>query len=286
MKTLSLSAGPVAGSALALCLLSTAVTPAAADTNLEAHWRFNQVSGPIIDSYVPKHGEDLTSPRRNDGWIGYSKGVADDSAVVRTGSSLEFSGERSSIVFIDDAFHTDFNPGKGSLKINARFKLDPSVLSAAALGATETWNVAQKGRFFNTRGQWKMQILKARNNAIYLHCLVNDDRADTPAQSARVKIASSWISAGRILTANCTLDRNAHELRVDIQNKSSGIMPRSVTSVLTPNFGAVAPRAGACGTRDAFGGHVTIGNKPLCPGDQYDTDDAFRGKIYKVRIYR
>jgi len=151
--------------------------------HLEAHWRFNQVSGPIIDSYVPKHGEDLTSPRRNDGWIGYSKGVADDSAVVRTGSSLEFSGERNSIVFIDDAFHTDFNPGKGSLKINARFKLDPSVLSAAALGAT--------------------------------------------AQSARVKIASSWISAGRILTANCTLDRNAHELRVDIQNKSSGIMPRS-----------------------------------------------------------
>ena len=60
----------------------------------------------------------------------------------------------------------------------------------------------------------------------------------------------------------------------------------SAPKAIAFEFGTVAPEAGECGTSESYGGNVAIGNKPLCPDQELDTNDAFRGEVFNVRIER
>jgi|GEM_PF-2215272 len=280
------SARTIAAGAL-LAVLHTS-TPAGADPlpDVVSRWNFGQSEGPVLNMAHRDGAARSSEPGRNDGSVGYSRDRADDAAVNRDGRRAVFTGARDSIVFIDDTTHSDFNPGSGSLRAHARFTVDRSALSDEALGPNQTWNLVQKGRFNNAGGQWKLQVRKNFSGRIFFQCLVNDDNPGTRRQFTEVAIETAWILDDRVLEGRCTLDRQAAELRAELTDASSGTaVPHTVTA-LPAAFGDVAPRAGACGTPDAFGGNVTIGNKPLCPNQAFDTDDAFRGAVHEVRIER
>lgn len=273
-------------SAKALALLFVLAPLAEASTDSVVYWTFSQTSGPVLNTQ-PSHGQSNSSMHQNhSGWIGYSRANSDDGEVVRDGTLAKFNGQRNSIVFVDDANHTDLNPGDGSFIVTTRFAVDQSVLEDDALGLNQTWNLVQKGRYNNSGGQWKLQIRKNHAGRIFLQCLFNDNNADAEKETTQVRLKKTWIEADHILEGQCTLDRLANRLSVDLTNTTLNIPLKPKTAELRNSFATVAPQAGECGSPNAFGGNVTIGNKPLCPKQKLDTDDAFRGKVYSVRIQR
>ena len=266
-----------------LCTLSPGVGAASGTI---AHWTFEQATGPIVDTRTPDDRDDATGPRGSDGQVGYSPDEGDDGEVDRDGSRAAFNGQRDSIILIDGARHTDFNPGAGSLAVTVQFVIDRSVLDIEALGPNETWNLVQKGRFNNAGGQWKLQIRKNRSERVFFQCLVNDEEPDTPRAAAQIAMSHAWILDGDTIEGRCTLDRENDALRVELTDTTRGIDVLQVTKSLPAGFGAVAPRAGRCGSPESFGENVAIGNKPICPDQELDTDDAFRGEVHGVRLDR
>lgn len=259
----------------ALALLFV-LAPNAQANGTVAHWTFEQTKGSVVNTQSHNN--------QNDGWIGYSPDNTDDNEVERNASMVAFNGARNSIILIDDANHTDFNPGLNALVISARFVVDRSVLDEDALGLNQTWNLVQKGRFNNVGGQWKMQIRKSHNGRLFLQCLVNDDKPETKSTKVQVVLKPKWINSDHIFEGRCELSRKDKELRVDLTNTTQGNKTLRKTSEVPAEFGAVAPQAGECGTPQAFGGNVAIGNKPLCEDQELDTDDAFRGTVFSIKI--
>lgn len=249
------------------------------------YWSFSETTGPVINTQSPLNQSDSAADSTYNGWVGYSPDN-DDGEVDRDGSHARFNGQRNSIVFIANASHADLNPGNESFIVTAHFAVDQSVLSDEALGRNQTWNLVQKGRFNNLGGQWKLQIRKNHSGRIFLQCLFNDNQPDTPKESIQIPLNKTWIRGDHMLKGRCTLDRSANQLSVDLTNTTKDINVARKKTELRNNFGSVVPQLGECGTPNAFGGNVTIGNKPLCPKQQLDTDDAFRGKVYSVRIQR
>ena len=144
----------------------------------------------------------------------------------------------------------------------------------------------QKGRFNNSGGQWKIQVRKNHSGRVFLQCLVNDNKTDSKKESVQIRLKNAWISDENTLEGRCSLNREKNELSAELTNLTTGVSARSKTAELNNNFGAVAPHAGECGSPESFGGNVTIGNKPLCPNQQLDTNDAFRGKVQSILIQR
>jgi len=269
-----------------LFALGTLVPQVGAASDTVAFWTFNQTWGPVIDDRARYTWMDPIEYRRSSGRVGYSSDVADDAEVDRDGSRATFNGQRDSIVLIDDDHHEDFNPGAKSLTVFARFVIDRSVMTTEALGPNQTWNLMQKGRYNNAGGQWKLQIRKDHAGRVFFQCLVNDDRPDTPKAAVQTALGHAWILNDHVLAARCTLDRRTDELSIDLTDTTWDVTPPRVATALPVGFGAVAPRAGECGTPEAFGGNVVIGNKPMCPNQQLDTDDAFRGTVHSIRLDR
>jgi len=251
-----------------------------------AYWTFSQTEGPVINEHISENKNHSTAKQRHQGWIGYSSNNSDDDEVLRNGSHARFNGQRNSIVLIDDTEHLDFNPRNESFIISTHFSIDQSVLSSNALGPNQTWNLVQKGRFNNTGGQWKLQIRKNNNGRIFLQCLMNDDQRDTKKASVQIALKQHWILNEEPLKGRCELNRAESELRLELTtaNLTNRVLRKATT--LRTDFGAVAPRIGQCGSPNAFGGNIAIGNKPLCPNQELDTDDAFRGKVFRLQIDR
>lgn len=278
-----------------LALVPCAFASTNALTNTVANWTFSQSAGPIVNTQVSDDQNDPATNSatknsrnnpRNNGWTGYSPDSDDDNEVDRNGSHARFNGQRNSIVLIDDANHTDFNPGYDSLVVTAQFAINRSALNEEALGFNQTWNLVQKGRFNNAGGQWKLQIRKNHSGRIFLQCLVNDDKPDTRRVAAQIPLKKAWLNDEQTLEGSCTLNRKTNELSAELTNTTQNINVPAITKALTEDFGAVAPQAGMCGSPEAFGGNVAIGNKPLCPDQKLDTNDAFRGKVHSVLIQR
>jgi len=251
-----------------------------------AYWTFSETEGPVFNAQISENENHATAEQRHQGWIGYSPNISDDGEVLRNGSYARFNGQRNSIVLIDDTEHLDFNPGEQSFIISAHFSIDQSVLSSEALGPNQTWNLVQKGRFNNTGGQWKLQIRKNNNGRLFLQCLMNDDIQDTKKTSVQIALKQHWILREEPLKGRCELNRAESELRLELttENQTNRVLRKATT--LRTSFGAVAPQVGQCGSPNAFGGNIAIGNKPLCPDQKLDTDDAFRGKVYSLQIDR
>lgn len=265
-----------------LAVAFTLATSYAAEATI-AQWDFNQTEGPVANMQVKKSREAAVN---HQGWVGYSSDTSDDSEVSRDGTRAAFNGQRNSIILIDDTNHTEFNPENKSLVITVRFKVDRSALSDEALAPKGTWNLIQKGRFNNKGGQWKMQIRKAPDGRLFLQCLINDDLPDTKREAAQTVLDKNWLKSGDTLNGRCTLNRQQNALNLELTNLTTGTAESPVTTTLRANFGNVAPIAGECGSPNAFGGNIAIGNKPLCPNQQLDTDDAFRGEVLSAQIQR
>ena len=262
----------------ALLMVSfTPVSNAAAET--VAHWTFSQTSGSVINTST-------TGSERNNGWIGYTSDNSDDTDVVRDGTGASFNGQRNSIILIDDSNHIDFNPGIDSFAISSQFIVDQSVLTEATLGLNQTWNLVQRGRFNNSGGQWKMQIRKSHSNKLFLQCLVNDDKPETKSAKVQIMLKPAWIKANHSFEGRCTLDREDQQISVELTNTTQDKKAKHKAEALPSGFGSVAPRAGECSSPESFGGNVAIGNKPLCPDQELDTDDAFRGVVFSVSVHR
>ena len=235
---------------------------------------------------MPRDRSDSNEHVGGDWQIGYSLDESDDGEVDRDGPWVRFNGQRDSIILIDADRHADFNPGGGSFAVTVQFVIDRAVLDTEALGPGETWNLLQKGRYNNAGGQWKLQIRKNRSERVFFQCLINDDRPDTPKAAAQIAVSRAWILDSDTLEGRCTLEREANRLSVELTDTTRGIDVPRVTRSLPADFGAVSPRAGECGSPEAFGGNVAIGNKPMCPDQELDTDDAFRGEVHSVRLDR
>ncbi|MBX2878512.1 MAG: hypothetical protein KTR32_01210 [Granulosicoccus sp.] len=270
-----------------LIVAVSALVPAFATETTIAFWDFSEPAGPVINSVVNAevNVSEATSARHG-GWVGYSVDTSDDGEVERDGSRAAFNGERDSIVLIDGTDHTEFNPDDGSLVITLQFAVDRSALSEAALAPKGTWNLIQKGRYNNQGGQWKMQIRKAPAGRLFFQCLINDDNPDIKRAVAQTVLKKRWIEKGYVFTGRCTLNRQSNELSLELSNSTTGNTQSPVKTSLHPDFGNVAPRAGECGSPNSFGANVAIGNKPLCPNQTLDTNDAFRGEVFSAHIKR
>ena len=270
-----------AKTALFVAAFSVATSYAAEATI--AQWDFSQTEGPVANMQVKASNEAAVS---HNGWVGYSPDTSDDSEVNRDGTRAAFNGQRNSIILIDDTNHAQFNPENESLVIAVEFKVDQSALSDQALAPKGTWNLIQKGRFNNKGGQWKMQIRKAPDGRLFLQCLINDDRPDTKREAAQTVLDKNWLKSGDTFNGRCTLNRQQNTLNLELNNLTTSTAETPVTTALRANFGNVAPIAGECGSPNAFGGSIAIGNKPLCPNQKLDTDDAFRGEVFGAQIMR
>lgn len=248
-----------------------------------AHWTFSETNGPIVNTKPQADGK---TPALHNGWVGYSTNIGDDNEVDRNGRRASFNGHRDSIILIDDENHSDFNPGDESLIVTVEFAVNQSALNDEALAPKETWNLIQKGRFNNSGGQWKMQIRKAPRGRLFLQCLINDNKPDTRREATQIPLKKTWITNSHILSGRCTLNRQANELKLELTDLTSGKSESPKTSTLPNDFGSIAPEAGECGTPESWGGNVSIGNKPLCPDQELDTDDAFQGEVFNARIER
>lgn len=283
MKNLLYISAKTSKLALLTALLAIPPGSAAAATTM-AHWTFSQTQGPVVNEEAAIERD---VKLRHSGWAGYSIDNGDDGEVNRDGERVTFNGQRDSIILIDDANHTDFNPGPESLIITMQFAVDQSALNNEALAPKETWNLIQKGRFNNSGGQWKMQIRKAPAGRLFLQCLINDDKPDTRREAAQIALQKPWVKESHTLLGRCVLNRPANELILELTNLTIGSSKSKVTTTtLSTDFGNVDPQAGDCGTPNAFGGNVSIGNKPLCPDQELDTDDAFRGVVFSAQIER
>lgn len=267
-------------------LLFVIATSAHASNTTIAHWTFSQTDGPVVNDHRPSNEVGDDAKDRHSGWVGYSIDDIDNDEVDRTGSYARFNGRRNSIVLISDTNHTDFNPGNESLILSVGFAVDKSALSDNALAPKGTWNLVQKGRFNNSGGQWKLQIRKGPKGRLFFQCLINDNNSETRRAAAQVVVEKSWIQNDHNLKGGCFLDRQGNELKVDLLSASAPDSLLSASKQLPANFGDVTPRAGQCGTTDAFGGNIAIGNKPLCQNQKLDTNDAFRGAVYSLIVQR
>lgn len=267
---------------LLIALFLITQTHAAAKTTI-SRWTFNETEGPVVNTNTPADGDVSAS---HNGWVGYSANASDDNEVDRNGSRATFNGHRNSIILIDDVNHSDFNPGDGSLIINMEFLVNQSALNNEALAPKETWNLIQKGRFNNIGGQWKMQIRKGPKGRLFLQCLINDNKSSTKREAGQIRLQDTWILNNHVLFGRCTLNRLANELKLELTDLKSGKTVSSVPKAISSDFGSVVPEAGECGTSESYGGNVAIGNKPLCPNQALDTNDAFQGEVFSVVIER
>lgn len=259
-------------------------TQSHADTRtVIAHWTFSESSGPVINAGPVVKGQ---SSVNHNGWVGYTASADDDTQVERNADQAIFNGNRNSIILIDDAHHTDLNPGDGSLIVTMEFQVNQSALDDKALAPKETWNLIQKGRFNNTGGQWKLQIRKGPQKRLFLQCLINDNKPGTKREAGQIHLEDRWVANKHTLLGRCTLNRQTNELKLELTDLKSGKTVASVANAISKDFGAVAPESGACGTPESFGGNVAIGNKPLCPDQELDTNDAFQGAVSSVLIER
>jgi len=213
-------------------------TQSHADTRtVIAHWTFSESSGPVINAGPVVEGQ---SSVNHNGWVGYTASADDDTEVERNTDQAIFNGNRNSIILIDDAHHTDLNPGDGSLITTMEF----------------------------------------------LQCLINDNKPGTKREAGQIHLEDRWVANKHTLLGRCTLNRQTNELKLELTDLKSGKTVASVANAISKNFGAVAPESGACGTPESFGGNVAIGNKPLCPDQELDTNDAFQGAVSSVLIER
>jgi len=226
------------------------VTTGAFATNTEGHWRFEQNSGPIIDSYPRRGTVDETNGRKNNGFVGTWAGAwdANENPLSRNGTRVTFdASSQDHIIMIDDAEFQDFNANMSTFIWKAKVKIDSSGLNdSGRLNSSVTWNVMQKGRY-NKNGMWKMQILpfKPSSNTYFtqaqqleiansnwdlqaeagdpvLMCQVQDDNNNTFNAMSRVKL-----KPGVIYYPRCVIDRTANQLKAQVRynNAKNNIEP-------------------------------------------------------------
>lgn len=218
----------LSASFLLISLIS--LTNSALANNTEGHWRFEQTSGAIIDSY-PRNGTvDQTDGRQNNGFVGTWAGAwgANENPISRNGSRVKFdASSQDHIVMIDDAVFHDFNANMNTFVWKAKIKIDSSALNdSGQLDSSVTWNVMQKGRS-GKDGMWKMQILpfKPTSNTYFtaaqqleiansdwslqadagdpvLMCQVQDNNNNTFNTMSRIKLVP-----GTIYYPRCVIDR-------------------------------------------------------------------------------
>jgi len=281
----------------ALILGAVSVPAFANSVDITGLWRFNNASGPVIDNIGITNGV-----------VGYVDQNYEGTAVRQRGR-IVFEGKPNSIVLIDDDTIGQFDATKGTtyFRYKARLKLPRNLTTTLnddgdlIFPSRATWNVVQKGRSGNPGGQWKMQIIE-RNGQAYLQCVIQD------GVNGQID-ATAWgqpFEFNKIHYATCVVDRRKNLLKAIIENEEDNGKPfrnnptATATNangvviaderrrgVMPAGFGDIAPMSGACGASNPYGQTVSIGNKPVCPGsdfDKLDSSDQFVGKIYQIKV--